>query len=240
MLDSDGVAKYWEEQTLKGDNPCHYHNKWQDLYAFHVRTGAFKASDFVGMKQVVDVGCGIGEYTKEISKLCDAHIDAFDFPFNIAIAQKVNQTEKITFHPNALPHESLREMLKTADGAYTTTVYVHLSPEAREAFYLYLTGMKVGAKVMLLEYIPDFVPEFQKNLPYKEVETVDQIIHTFSTIGFALLEKRHVNFIDSTLFFYLGKNGATYMLTRFLERLLHLVSYNRSKYKMLIFEKHKS
>ena len=88
MLNSEGVKKYWQDQTQKGDNPCHYHNKWQDRYAFAIRTGTFAKTDFEGVKEVVDVGCGIGEYTTEIAKRTEAHFDAFDFPFNIEIAEK--------------------------------------------------------------------------------------------------------------------------------------------------------
>lgn len=239
MLDSKGVSEYWEEQTKKGDNPCHYHNKWQDKYAFMIRTSAFRRSDFEGVKRVVDLGCGIGEYTNEIAKLTSAHFDGFDFPFNIDTAKKTYPNHPtITFHPYPVPHDTIREAMRGADVAYTTTVYVHFSPEARTAFYSYVRNMKVGGRVMLLEYIPEEVPEFQKNLPYKSVETVNEIEARFTEVGFALKEKRHLNFIDSFLFFHLGKNAFTYFLTLMLEHFLSFVGYTKSKYKLLIFEKH--
>jgi trans-aconitate methyltransferase len=238
VLDSKGVSDYWEEQTKKGDNPCHYHNKWQDAYAFDIRTQAFKRSDFAGASRVVDVGCGIGEYTEEISKLTDAHIDAFDFPFNIDIALRERGTHpRITFHTHPVPSAEMEEAIRNADRAFTTTVYVHFSREARDAFYAYVQQMKLGSRVMLLEYIPDEIPEFQKGLPYKEVETVSTITEQFAKAGFIRRELRHINFIDSFLFFHLGKNAFVYHLTKALERILQLVGYTHSKYKLLVFEK---
>lgn len=238
MLDSQGVSEYWEEQTKKGDNPCHYHNKWQDRYAYLVRTGAFRTKDFENAKNVVDVGCGIGEYTEEIAKLTNAHIDAFDFPFNIEIAEKERGThERISFHPTPVPSEEIRNAIVGADVIFTTTVYVHFSKEARDAFYSYVKAMHSGARIMLLEYIPEVVPEFQKGLPYKEVETVSTIAEKFKSAGCTLKEKRHVNFLDSFLFFHLGKNAGAFWLTRIVEQMLRFVGYTESKYKLLIFEK---
>jgi SAM-dependent methyltransferase len=238
MLDSKGVSTYWEEQTKKGDNPCHYHNKWQDKYAFHIRTGAFTKSDFEGATRVVDVGCGVGEYTEEITKLTDAHFDAFDFPFNIEIAKKERgHVSQITFYGTPVPSDEIERAVKEADVAYTTTVYVHFSEEARRAFYEYIRGMKSGSRVILLEYMPDAIPEFQKGLPYKQVETADEIAQKFEEVGFSLLEKRHINFIDSFLFFHLGKNAFVYWLTLALERMLNFVGYTKSKYKLLTFKK---
>ncbi len=238
MLNSEGVEEYWQQQTEKGDNPCHYHNKWQDRYAFEVRTRAFKNKDFERVTKVVDVGCGIAEYTTEIAKLTSAHFDAFDFPFNIEIAEKkYGDNPHITFHPNAVPHESIREAVKGADRVITTTVYVHFSEEARTAFYSYVSEMKPGSRVMLLEYIPDVIPDFQKGLAHKQVETWGEIEKRFMTAGFTLHTLRHVNFVDSLIFHYLGTNAIAYYLTRGIETILHAVGYTRSKYKVLIFEK---
>jgi hypothetical protein len=56
--------------------------------------------------------------------------------------------------------------VKNADCVFTTTVYVHFSDEARVAFYSYIRDMRKGSTVMLLEYIPEVIPEFQKNLEF--------------------------------------------------------------------------
>ncbi len=238
MLNTQGVEEYWKEQTEKGDNPCHYHNKWQDLYAFRMRTRAFKKSDFVGMSQIVDIGCGIGEYTMEIAKLTTAHIDAFDFPFNIKIAkERYGNNLQITFHPFSIPHQSISEAIEKADGVVTTTVYVHFSPEVRATFYSYVNRMKKGSRVMLLEYVPHSIPVFQKKLTYKKVETIEEITEKFNASGFVQKEIKHVNFIDGFLFFYFGKNAVSYHLTRMLERILCFIGYTKSKYKLLVFEK---
>ncbi len=238
MLDSEGVAKYWKEQTKKGDNPCHYHNKWQDRYAFNVRVKALQSIDFSGVTEVVDVGCGIGEYTAEIAKMTSASIFAFDFPFNIEIAQKkFNNQTQITFLSGSVPDEVIRQKIESADLVILTTVFVHFSPEARSAFYMYIQHMKPGARVVLLEYIPYKIPDFQKNLEYKKIDTVDTLEKSFAQQDFALKGIRHINFIDSFLFYHLGTNAFVYGITLWADTFLRLIGYTKSKYKMLTFIK---
>ena len=238
MLDSDGVRKYWETQAEKGDNPCHYHNKWQDLYAFRMRTGALRKIDFGGVKEIVDVGCGIGEYTNELTKMTGAHISGFDFPFNIKIArERFSALPRVTFFEGSVPDPLIHEKVKNADLAITTTVFVHFSPEAREAFYTYVTDMKQGSRVVLLEYIPEVIPEFQKNLPHKHVDMVSDIATKFEGRGFRLTHVSHINFVDSFLFHHLGTNAFVYIVTRIVDTFLSCVGYTKSKYKMLTFTK---
>lgn len=238
MLDSKGVETYWKEQTEKGDNPCHYHNKWQDKYAFEMRTRALKSIDFTGVREIVDVGCGIGEYTHEITKLTPAHITGFDFPFNIEIAvQKFAGLTNVEFIAGSVPDERIREKIKNADLVVTTTVFVHFSEEAREAFYTYVGAMKQGGRVVLLEYIPEVIPEFQKNLQYKKVQTVGEIAEGFKKIGFSLSKVKHINFIDSFLFHHLGTNAIVYGITKTLDTFLGMIGYTKSKYKAVTFIK---
>ena len=236
MLGLEGTKEYWKDQTEKGDNPCHYHNYWQDRYAYEVRTGALKKSDFADAKEIVDIGCGVGEYTRYVAGLTKAHITGFDFPFNIKLAQKTdNLGGRLTYIDDALPSERVATAIRAADVIYTTTVYVHLPPEARTMLLEASSQMKKGSKVILLEYIPDEVPEFQKGLPHKEVETVSEIASKFEKVGFELSEIRPVNYVDSYFFFRFGKNGFSYALTRVGDFLLSLVRAKGSKYKVLIF-----
>lgn len=239
MRDLKGVYNYWQEQTQKGDNPCHYHNQWQDAYAFRVRTGAFKKQDFAGLTSVVDIGCGIGEYMAFLSHQApQTRFIGFDFPFNIEIAKAryANQSQ-LEFHAESLPHPTIAEAIRQADAVLTTTVYVHLAPEARRAFYEYIGQMHSGAKVFLLEYAPDTVPEFQKNLEHKIVETPLEIGVKMKQRGFDVADVRHVNYIDSFLFFHFGKNALSYYATLALEYILRLIRYSHSKYKLMIFQK---
>jgi 2-polyprenyl-3-methyl-5-hydroxy-6-metoxy-1,4-benzoquinol methylase len=147
MLDSEGVKAYWEEQTRKGDNPCHYHNVWQDRYAFEMRSGALRTIDFTGAREIVDVGCGIGEYSSLLASLTSAHIHGFDFPFNVEIAKKrFGDISNVTFLEGSVPDEVIREKIANADMVVTTTVFVHFSPEARDAFFSYIQENGKGWK----------------------------------------------------------------------------------------------
>lgn len=239
MWGYEGVEKYWQEQAEKSDSPCHYNNKWQDKYAFEVRTGAFKKSDFKGFKKIVDIGCGVGDYTLAITRFIDpdAKIYGFDFPFNIEIAKQKHSNEKgVEFFEGPVPSRAVEEGLKNADAAVMTTVYVHLPQDSREALLKYFQKMKKGAKIFLLEYFPEKVPEFQKGLGYKEVETPKQTIEMFSRHNLKLQEVRHVNFIDSFLFHHLGVSSFSYFLTKVGEWFIRLSGYKKSKYKLLIFQ----
>lgn len=238
MWSEEKIIEYWQDQTKKGDNPCHYHNKWQDRYAFNTRIKVFKKSDFVEARNVVDIGCGVGDYTVALSKLSGAKFTGFDFPFNIGLAQKKYAgISNVIFVAKSLPDPEVAGAISEADVVLTTTVYVHLASEARKEFIGAVSKMKAGSKVMILEYMPDKVPEFQKSLQYKKVETPSEIIDKFTSHGFKLKEMRHVNFVDSFFFFHLGRNFFSYWATRLVEALLHLIHYKKSKYKLLILEK---
>lgn len=238
MLDSEGVKAYWEDQTKKGGNPCHYHNKWQDRYAFEMRSNALHTIDLSNVHGIVDVGCGIGEYTAYLANRTSAHIYGFDFPFNIEIAKKrFGHISNITFTEGPVPNEAIREKIAHADLVLTTTVFVHFSPEARDAFFSYIKGMPESGKVVLLEYMPDAVPDFQKKLEYKKVFSAGEMISIFKDRGFVCEHVYHVNFIDSFLFYHLGTSWLVYFITKWVDTFLCLCGYTKSKYKMLTFKK---
>lgn len=238
MWNQEKIKEYWRTQTEKGDNPCHYHSRWQDKYAFRVRTKAFQKKDFSNVMKVVDIGCGVGDYTNALTKLTDADFAAYDFPFNIDIAKKkYSNNRKITFISRSLPDSDVRAAIAEADAVIMTTVYVHLAKKARGSFLDAAALMKNGGKVMILEYMPDVIPEYQRKLEYKDLGTPTEIIGKFVERGFSLKEMRHINFLDSFFFFHLGKSFISYYLTLFIESILHVLHFRRSKYKLLIFEK---
>lgn len=238
MWGYDEVKNYWGQRAQKSENPCHYNNKWQDKYAFEVRTGAFKKSDFKGLENIVDIGCGVGDYTSYFAKLADpdAKIIGFDFPFNIEIAKrKHGSEEKVEFREEPVPSSAIEETIRIVDAVIMTTVYVHLPQESRDVLLKYFQKMKKGAKIFLLEYFPEEVPRFQKGLGYKEVETSRQAIERFRGHNLKLKEIRHVNFIDSFIFYHLGANFFSYFLTKLGEWFIKLSGYKKSKYKLLVF-----
>jgi 2-polyprenyl-3-methyl-5-hydroxy-6-metoxy-1,4-benzoquinol methylase len=237
MENLEGTKEYWQKDLEKGGN--HYHNKWQDAYAFGVRTNSFRSEDFKRLKKVVDVGCGIGEYMQALSeKAPETNFLGFDFPFNIEQArQRYAGNPRLEFRGRSLPDPEVEHEIGQADGVVITTVYVHLASEAREAFLRALGRMHPGSRVMFLEYAPDTVPEFQKNLPHKVVETPAEISAKLEQQGFKKIEIRAVNYLDSFLFFHLGKNALSYYLTLGIEKILSWIHYQSSKYKLFIFEK---
>lgn len=239
MLDEQGAQNYWGEQVKKnGVEPCHYLNKWQDRYAFEIRTSVFKKSDFQGLKKIVDIGCGVGDYSAKISKLIDddARIVGFDFPFNIEIASnKHSNLKNIIFKEGSVPDENIKSEIETADAVIMTTVYTHLTPASREILLGYFEKMKPGAKMFILEYFPEVVPEFQKNQAHKVVESSKEVQARFNNHGLRVLEVRPVNYVDSFLFFHWGKNWFVYFITKWLDSFIRIFNYYRSKYKLVIF-----
>ncbi len=243
MYNYEGVKKYWQEKAEKSDSPCHYNNKWQDKYAFEIRTSAFKRNDFKGLKTIVDIGCGVGDYTSALSRIIDdgAKIYGFDFPFNIEIARRKHGSKsKVEFLEGPVPSPAAEEAVKNADAVVMTTVYVHMPKESREALLNYFQRMKKGAQIFLLEYFPEEVPEFQKGLGYKEVETSKELVERFGNHNLKLQEVRPVNFIDSFLFHHLGANFVSYFLTKAGEWFTFLSGSKKSKYKLLIFSNENS
>lgn len=241
MLKEQETQKYWGEQVKKGGmEPCHYLNKWQDRYAFEVRTSIFKKSDFVGLKKIVDIGCGVGDYTAKISELIDgeAHIVGFDFPFNIEIARKKHGNLKnVIFKEGSVPNKNIELDIESADAVIMTTVYTHLTPPAREILMGYFKKMRPRAKMFILEYFPEVVPEFQKNQAHKQVENSKEVQARFARHGIRVLELKPVNYIDSFLFYHWGKNWFVYIITKWLDIFIRIFKYHRSKYKLLIFIK---
>src|SRR3989338_7110733 len=205
MWDDEKIKDYWQARADKNDSPCHYFNKWQDRYAQKVRLGAFKKQDFANVKKIVDIGCGVGDYTVKLSNLTDGRIVGFDFPFNIAIARKKYPPHpRITFREGSITNPDIAAEIKEADAVVLTTVYNHLTDNARDALVEYRPAMKPGATVFLLEYFPEAIPEFQKGLGYKEIETWQQAVGRFDRGGLKLTEMRPVNYIDSFFFHHLG------------------------------------
>ena len=239
MLDEQGAQNYWGKQVEKGGmEPCHYLNKWQDKYAFEIRTSVFRRSDFRGLKKIVDIGCGVGDYTAKMFKLIDsdAHIVGFYFSFNIEIARKKHRDLKnIVFKEGSVPDENIESDIKSADAVIMTTVYTHLTPDSREILLGYFEKMKSGAKMFILEYFPEVVPEFQKNQAHKIVESSKEVQVRFINHGLQVLEVRPVNYIDSFLFFHWGKNWFVYFITKWLDNFVRVFKYYRSKYKLIIF-----
>ena len=205
MWNNEKIKDYWQERANKNDNPCHYFNKWQDRYAEKVRLSAFKKQDFARAQKIVDIGCGVGDYTVKFSNLTDGRIVGFDFPFNIEIARrKYPAHPRITFRTGSIPHDDIANEIKDADMVILTTVYNHLTDDARNALVEYCAAMKPGVAVYMLEYFPESVPEFQKGLGYKEIETWQQAVGRFDRGGLKLTEMRPVNYIDSFFFHHLG------------------------------------
>lgn len=238
MWPEEKIKAYWQARALTGDNPCHYFNKWQDRYAAKMRMAALRQDDFRGARKIVDIGCGVGDYTDKISRLTEAQVIGFDFPFNIAIAQKkYGSNPRLTFRAGSIPDENIARAVKEADRVIITTVYNHLTDSARAALADYLASMKPDAKVFMLEYFPEKVPEFQRGLGYKNIETWKDASERFGRCGLRLIEIRHVNYIDSWFFHHLGGNRFSYVLTLALERLCRICAIKNSKYKLLIFSK---
>jgi ubiquinone/menaquinone biosynthesis C-methylase UbiE len=238
MWTHDKIKNYWKERADKGDNPCHYFNKWQDKYAEKMRLGAFKKKDLAGAKKVVDIGCGVGDYTVKLTDMTDADVVGFDFDFNIEIARKKYKNPKIVFKAGSVPNEQIEADIKVADIVILTTVYNHLTDDARNDLVGYFKIMKPGSTILMLEYFPDTVPEFQKGLGYKQIETWKQAIERFKKQGIELKEVRHVNYIDSFFFHHLGANMFSYYVTILGEMIGKVLKLKNSKYKLLVFQIH--
>ncbi len=241
MLKRYELDEFWKSRAEKHDSPCHYMNHWMDHYAWITRTKAlWKCRDLFSGKKVVDIGCGDGRYSNYLAKLVDkGYVVGLDRPEMIEKAKKNYQT--VQFLPGTVTtrisnSNDWQWTMGKADIVTLLTVYDFLTIEERASLLLAANQMmKPGSMVMILDLFPTKVPEYQKGLGYKEVETREKKLHDWFNAGFDLEREIPVNYMDTKLFYKLGKTGFTYWLTRIADKVLAF--FRKPKYSLVVFRK---
>ncbi len=237
MLNKEELDKFWEKRA-KHPAPCHYMNPEMDAYAWQTRTSALlELHDLFKGKRVLDVGCGDGTYTNFLSVMVGdkGYVAGLDRHDMVEVHAKINHRVP-QFLVGTTDHQDFNRIVALTDIVTLLTVYDFMTIDERfrmrESFKRFA---KPGTRVVILDLFPTKVPNYQKNLDYKEVETRDKKIHDMFNAGFDLEEIIPVNYMDTKLFYKLGKTRFTYYLTRMLDKLLAI--FSEPKYSLVVFRK---
>lgn len=222
--------------------PSHYLNKWQDKYAFDIRTKALKDNILFSMQSVLDAGCGDGQMAEFLISMKVKEVICMDQSiYMLGLCwQRLSAYER--FRRGVLS-QSIDvydpQLSQKFDSVLMSTTYQFMDPEIRDNgisnLYDYLNRHGV---LVVLDYFPFEVPEYQKHLHYKWVDTYQSSVRQIESCGFRLRFCWNVSFVDSKLFHFLGKNWVSYALTKFLDT--HLTKWVPSrfcKYRLLLFSK---
>jgi hypothetical protein len=202
----------------------HYQNYWMDRYAWEIRTKLFFKYINVYKKTILDFGAGSGMWGKEIQKR------GSDF---IAGIEQSKDLAKNCLIPCQYGFQTLKNKY---DLIIAITSLNFTLPKNRKKIIIKLREyLKQDGQLIILEYLPSKVPDFQKELEYKEVWTNKQWKKFMENNGFILEKEIPINWIDTTLFHYFGSNRLVYYITSLLDLLTPIMIY--SKYKLQIYKK---
>lgn len=236
-MDKESVERFWSSrETLDVDDPCHYMNRWMDKYIYESRTEALLKIKhiFQNARTITDIGCGTGTFTSFIAKLTDGTVTGFDRKKFIQRARdRFGEQTNLFFTTGLVPSQLINISVQTSDVVTLFTVYNHLVIEDRSSLLEYFSRMRQGSQVVMITYWMDEIPDYQKNLSYKDIQTKQELIQSFRAAGLELKQTVLVNRADSKLFWKLGKNWFSYLLTKLLDK----SPVFKPTYSVVIFEK---
>lgn len=212
-------------------NSFHYKNTWMDRYAWKIRTSVFFEQGSIEGRKVLDFGCGDGSWGVEFIKRGAYKV------YGVEQSKKLAQNSKITTFNYDLCCPDADVVKLTGFNVVTAITSLNFTkPKKRHALLENLRKcLAYNGQLVVIDYFPDFVPNYQLHKPYKEVWNYARWIRTFEQSGFTLVKEVPVNWVDTTIFHYLGGNVISYLLTLFLDTFF--TPFNKPKYRLLVFNK---
>lgn len=210
----------------------HYQNKWMDKYAWDIRSNIFFREVPVEMRKVVDIGCGDGRWGLEFIRR-----KAIDV-MGIEQSKKLARNTQILSTVRDMGDPHFKRTIRGRDLVTAITVMNFIVPRGRRNAVKNIRSMlsKFGTFAMI-DYLPEVVPDYQRDKDYKEVWSLRTWLSLIQSEGFFLIKIVDINWIDTTIFHYLGGNIFTYAVTYILDRFLTPFKRDKVKYRLLMFTK---
>lgn len=230
-------AEFFEQRAESGFG-FHYGDKLMDKYAFELRKKVIFSHVDVRDKFVLDIGCGDGTWIDEFNKRGAKYVAGIEQSHRLAGNAYLNVKRKgIESVVNDWDLSELK-LVGSYDMAFMITVFNFIEPVKREEVLKNIRKLlAVKGKLIILDNFPLVVPEYQKNLEYKVVWPITSVHYHLEQAGFEIEEGINVNWVDTSLFHYLGSNLPTYYATKFLDWLTPLVPSRYAKYRLVIAKK---
>lgn len=207
-------------------NSFHYQDYWMDRYAREQRENIIAHNVPMLGSSLVDYGCGDGSWGKFYSQ------------HGVHKAHGIEQSKRLA---NNAVIPTTTDITQLQDENYNlimaiTSLNFTLPKLRTKTIHEFYRILKPKGLVAMIDYMPEAVPDFQKILEYKEVWNRKQWIDAFRLEGFCVHNMVPINWIDTTIFHYLGASRFTYYLTKAVDSLLCLLGI-QPKYWLLVFEK---
>ncbi len=241
------TQRYFESRVESGLG-FHYQSELQNAYAHNIRRNALFSKLNFRDKRVVDIGCGDGSWILEYLR------KGAEFVLGVEQGQKLMQNAADNlkqyysydrgsdYSLSACPggHSYWRKYRgKRFDIVTLITVYNFMSDRDRNKMLLDVQAniLKIGGKIAILDYLPNEVPDYQKKLEYKDVQTEWDVVNKLKVLGYRNIEVTPISFVDSFLFHHFGVNAVTKKVTEFLDYNFMWLFSGHAKYKLVIAEK---
>ena len=233
---------FFNDRALKyPDAPCHYLDKWVDKYAFSMRSNVLcKNFSFMG-KSVFDAGGGDCRYAELALKQGARYAYVMDQSYELLRIGSLRldrgnyrQDQKWTYLCNSL--DKYVPLENTFDAAMMNTVFQCIAPDVRAAAMRNVCSyLKPNGCLLLLDYFPNVVPEYQKNKSYKWVFPLSKTLRMLRHTGFFDVSIIPINFIDVFLFYKFGSSFFIYLASILLDKwFVRAIPAQFHKYRLIL------
>jgi SAM-dependent methyltransferase len=216
-------SKFFEKRI---GGSFHYQNYWMDLYADKIRESVFFKYVDVAGKKVLDFGCGDGSWGLKFVTRGARRV------FGVEQTRKLATfCNHVCFYPDlrSIPNKIGAFDLITGFTSFQFTLPQNRHFILKDCHRL----LKKGGELVIVDYLPDEVPSYQERLKYKHIWKLDSWRQLAFDSKFEITLVTPINWVDTTLFHYLGGNTLTFALTYALDKLFMF----KPKYRLLVLTK---
>jgi SAM-dependent methyltransferase len=218
---------WWEARYKQyGFAGAHYLAPWRDRISHALRVAAMKrAIPTLRGKSILDYGCGPGLWYPVWRELEAREILGWD-----SSEEACKLAAKVGFKIDATSQ---------ADVVVSVTVWQHMmiAESPLDSLKRLLGRVRVGGSLVLLEYLPERVPSFQRESPHKKLLSWKEFQDVIQKVGIPLTRVVPVNVVDGAVFWRLGDSRLSAYLTKALEVLCLLTVRSACLYRVAVLRR---